>query len=171
MSTDGIRTGRCSLSLILRECSPSLPSASYSRNLSQDSISCKLLRIHLQYRRFIAGPTLNNSKKKEVEFFWKLSLNVVENVTKVEKKTLLFLAEFHFSTLINYSTNMCWTSYEPTVTKINLELKRTQSPRLIMLWVVNLNGNKCSNESIDYLGSMSIISTSKTRMPVLNILS
>ena len=35
------------------------------------------------YRRFIAGPTLNNSKKK-VEFFWKLSLNVVENVAKVE---------------------------------------------------------------------------------------
>ena len=29
----------------------------------------------------------------------------------------LFLAEFHFSTLINYSANMCWTSYEPTVSK------------------------------------------------------
>ena len=29
------------------------------------------------YRRFIASPTLNNSKKK-VDFFWKLSLNVVE---------------------------------------------------------------------------------------------
>ena len=29
----------------------------------------------------VAGPTLNNGKK--VEFFWKLSLNVVENVAKV----------------------------------------------------------------------------------------
>ena len=29
------------------------------------------------YRRFIVGPTLNNSEK-EVEFFWKLSLDVVE---------------------------------------------------------------------------------------------
>ena len=29
------------------------------------------------YHRFIAGPTLNNSTKK-VEFFWKLSLDVVE---------------------------------------------------------------------------------------------
>ena len=27
----------------------------------------------------------------------------------------LFLAECYFSTLINYPTNMCWTSYEPTV--------------------------------------------------------
>ena len=35
------------------------------------------------YRRFIAGPTLNNSKK-EVDFFWKSSLNVVENVAKFE---------------------------------------------------------------------------------------
>ena len=34
-------------------------------------------------RRFIAGPTLNNSKKKELNFFCKLSLNVVENVAKV----------------------------------------------------------------------------------------
>ena len=31
----------------------------------------------LYYRRFIAGPTLNNSKKK-VDFFCKLSLNVVD---------------------------------------------------------------------------------------------
>jgi hypothetical protein len=31
----------------------------------------------LDYRKFIASPTLNNSKKK-VDFFWKLSLNVVE---------------------------------------------------------------------------------------------
>ena len=30
-----------------------------------------------EYRRFIASPTLNNSKKK-VELFWKLSLNVIE---------------------------------------------------------------------------------------------
>ena len=74
------------------------------------------------YRRFIAGPTLNNSKKK-VEFFgfyhlvllsyffgffWKLTLNVVENVAKVDFFSFfLFLAECHFSTLINYSTNMC----------------------------------------------------------------
>ena len=29
------------------------------------------------YCRFIAGPTLNNSKKKLI-FFWKLSLNVVD---------------------------------------------------------------------------------------------
>ena len=33
------------------------------------------------YRRFIAGLTLNNSKK-EVEVFCKLSLNVVENFWK-----------------------------------------------------------------------------------------
>ena len=39
------------------------------------------------YRRFIAGPTVNNSKKTEI--FWKLSLNVVENVANVE--ILLFL--------------------------------------------------------------------------------
>ena len=60
-----------------------------------------------QYRRFIAGPTLNNPKK-EVEFFWKLLLNVVENVAKVKILLIfLFLAECNFSTLINYSTNMC----------------------------------------------------------------
>ena len=58
------------------------------------------------YRRFIAGPTLNNPKK-DVDFFWKLSLNVVENVAKVEILLLfLFLAECKFSTL-NYSTNIC----------------------------------------------------------------
>ena len=30
----------------------------------------------------------------------------------------LLLAECNFSTLINYSTNMCRTSYEPTVLKL-----------------------------------------------------
>ena len=39
-----------------------------------------------------------------LDFFWKSTLNVVENVAKV---FFLFLAECHFSTLINYSTNMC----------------------------------------------------------------
>ena len=58
-----------------------------------------------EYRRFIAGPTLNN-EKKTVEFFWKLS--VVENVAKVELLFIfLFLAKCNSSTLINYSTNMC----------------------------------------------------------------
>ena len=41
------------------------------------------------YRRFIAGPTLKKSKK-EVEIFWSLSLNVVENVAKVEIFVFLF---------------------------------------------------------------------------------
>jgi hypothetical protein len=36
-------------------------------------------------------------------------------VAKVEFFILLFLAECNFSTLFNYSTNMCRTSYEPTV--------------------------------------------------------
>ena len=54
--------------------------------------------------------------KENLDFFSKLSFNVVENVAKVEILIFfLFLAECHFSTLINYSTNMCWTSYEPTV--------------------------------------------------------
>ena len=35
------------------------------------------------YRRFLAGPTLNNFLKK-VGIFWKLSLNVVGNVAKVD---------------------------------------------------------------------------------------
>ena len=52
---------------------------------------------HIEYHRFIAGPTLNNSKKKKLNFFgnyhlmllnffgffWNLSLYVVENVAKV----------------------------------------------------------------------------------------
>ena len=39
--------------------------------------------------------------------FWKLSLNVVENVAKFDF-FFIFLAECNFSTLIfNYSTNMC----------------------------------------------------------------
>ena len=42
-----------------------------------------LENLNFEYRRFIAGPTLNNSKK-EVDFFWKSSLNVVENVAKFE---------------------------------------------------------------------------------------
>ena len=54
--------------------------------------------------------------KKKLDLFLKLSLNVVENVTKVEILYIFFFeAECHFSTLIDYSTNMCWTSYEPTV--------------------------------------------------------
>ena len=71
----------------------------------------------IQYGRFIAGPTLNNSKKKSWFFFeiitwccWKCSKSW--NFT-----FFLFLTECHFSTLINYSTNMFWTSYEPTVLK------------------------------------------------------
>ena len=52
---------------------------------------------------------------KILEFFWKLSLNIVENVAKVEIFLFLFLAECHFFTLINYSTYMCRTSYEPMV--------------------------------------------------------
>ena len=36
-------------------------------------------RVNSTYRRFIAGPTVNNSKEK-VDFFWKLSLNIVENL-------------------------------------------------------------------------------------------
>ena len=43
-----------------------------------------------RYRRFIAGPTPNNSIK-EVDFFWKLSLNLVENAAKVE---ILFVSFF-----------------------------------------------------------------------------
>ena len=62
----------------------------------------------LAYRRFIAGPTLNNSKKTKsnffgnyhsmllkflnffLDFFWKLSLNVVENVEKVKFLFIFF---------------------------------------------------------------------------------
>jgi hypothetical protein len=36
-------------------------------------------------------------------------------VAKVETVYVLFLDECKISTLINYLTNMCWTSYEPTV--------------------------------------------------------
>ena len=50
-----------------------------------------ILEEFIDYRRFIAGPTLNNSKKKEGDFFWKLSLNVVEDVAKVE---ILFIIIF-----------------------------------------------------------------------------
>ena len=71
------------------------------------------------YRRFIAGPTLNNSKKEVGIFFgnchlmllklfgdflvifWKLSLNVVENVAKVETLFNFFffcrMQIFHFN--------------------------------------------------------------------------
>ena len=49
----------------------------------------------IRNRRFIAEPTLNNSKKK-VEFFWKLSLIVVENVAKVEFFFFSFLSRMHF---------------------------------------------------------------------------
>ena len=53
------------------------------------------------YHRFIAGPTLNNSKKK-VESFWKLSLNVVENVAKVEFFSFFDRVQFfHFNELFN----------------------------------------------------------------------
>ena len=38
--------------------------------------------LEMKYGRFVADPTLNNSKK-EVDFFWILSLNVVGNVAKV----------------------------------------------------------------------------------------
>ena len=75
---------------------------SYHRDCS---IHSPILSLFKCYRRFIAGPTLNNSKKEEVDFFWKLSLNVVENVAKVE--FFFFLVEYNFSTLINYLTNMC----------------------------------------------------------------
>ena len=69
----------------------------------------------LEYCRFIAGPTLNFFFNKSW-FFWKLSLNVVGKVAKVEFFfSFLFIAECNFSTLIDYSTNMCWTSYEPTL--------------------------------------------------------
>ena len=37
-----------------------------------------IISSHFEYRRFIAGPTLNFFKKKKLIFFWKLSLNVVE---------------------------------------------------------------------------------------------
>ena len=74
------------------------------------------------YRRFIAGPTLNNSQKKEVEiywklsldvveiffkngFFWILSLNVVENVAKVDFFFFSFFSQMQFSHF--NSTNMC----------------------------------------------------------------
>ena len=69
----------------------------------------KHLTVRTIYRRFIAGPTLNNLKKivffwkltlNVVEFFgicfWKLSLNVVENVTKLD--FFLSLAECNFPT-------------------------------------------------------------------------
>ena len=49
------------------------------------------------YRRFIVGPTLNNSKKN-VEFFWISSLNVVENVAK-------FVFLFFFSQMQNFHFN------------------------------------------------------------------
>ena len=49
-----------------------------------------------------------------MDFFLKLSLNVVENVAKVKILVyFLILAECNFP--LNYSTNMCCTSYEPTV--------------------------------------------------------
>ena len=60
---------------------------------------------------------------KKLDFFWKLSLDVVGNVAKVEILVFfLFLAKCKFSTLINYSTKMCWTSYEPTVRKVDVSL-------------------------------------------------
>ena len=43
-----------------------------------------------------------------LDFFKKISLDVVENVAKVEiSMFFLFLAECNFSTLIDYSANMC----------------------------------------------------------------
>ena len=72
-----------------------------------------------KYRRFIAGPTLNNSKKKKklnffgnyrlmllnffnkkIDFFWKLSLNVVENIANVDILYFSFFSRmpfFHFN--------------------------------------------------------------------------
>ena len=97
--------------------------------------SSKRLFLGLHYHRFIAGPTLNNSQKKLV-FFWNLSLNVVEffwifleTITwccwKCSKSwnfiIFLFLAKCKFSTLINYSINMCWTSYEPMVSIVMVQ--------------------------------------------------
>ena len=41
-----------------------------------------------------------------LDFCWELSLNVVENVAKVDL-SFLFVGKCNFFTLINYSTNMC----------------------------------------------------------------
>ena len=61
--------------------------------------------------------------------FWKLSLNVVENVTKVEILFIfLFKPNAKFFTLIHYSTNMCWTSYEHTV--LNKLTPNTEQPTI-----------------------------------------
>jgi hypothetical protein len=49
-------------------------------------------------------------------------------VAKVEILFFLFLVECNFSTLINYSTNMCWTSCEPTLS--------THEKHLIKVWPI-----------------------------------
>jgi hypothetical protein len=58
----------------------------------------------------------------------------------------LFLAECNFSTSINYSANMCWTSYEPTVfghsrfTSIYFNEQRGPNPRYTWnVWVLENN--------------------------------
>ena len=89
--------------------------------------------IFLQYRRFIVGPTLNHSKKRSrffLEIITQCCWNVLKKIGifleiitwccwKCSKSQnfiyFLLLAECKLSTLINYSTNMCRTSYEPTV--------------------------------------------------------